>query len=51
MTSQANREVVVSLKTNMGTADSRVRGFIRMNPTEFNSFKIDEDPQEFIDEV
>lgn len=33
------------------TLASRVRDFMRMNPPEFNSSKVNEDPQEFIDEV
>ncbi|KAH0746323.1 hypothetical protein KY285_007980 [Solanum tuberosum] len=33
------------------TPASRVRDFVRMNPPEFYGSKLDEDPQEFIDEV
>ncbi|KAH0669077.1 hypothetical protein KY289_023570 [Solanum tuberosum] len=33
------------------TPASRVRDFVRMNPPEFYRSKLDEDPQEFIDEV
>lgn len=32
-------------------SSSRVRNFTRMNPLEFYGSKVDEDPQEFIDEV
>ena len=33
------------------TPASTVRDFMRMNPLDFNGSKVDEDPQEFIDEV
>ncbi|KAH0728122.1 hypothetical protein KY284_003987 [Solanum tuberosum] len=33
------------------TSASRVRDFVRMNPSEFYGSKLDEDPQKFIDEV
>lgn len=33
------------------TPGSRVRDFMRMNPPKFYGSKVDEDPQEFIDEV
>ncbi|KAH0776721.1 hypothetical protein KY290_008132 [Solanum tuberosum] len=51
MTTQANREIVVSMNPNMGTAASRVREFTRMNRPKFHGSKVEEDPQEFIDEV
>ncbi|WMV50320.1 hypothetical protein MTR67_043705, partial [Solanum verrucosum] len=33
------------------TVGERVRDFMRMNPLVFHGSKVDEDPQEFIDEV
>ncbi|WMV58293.1 hypothetical protein MTR67_051678 [Solanum verrucosum] len=36
---------------NVGTTTSSVRGFTRMNPLEFYGSKVEEDTQEFIDEV
>ncbi|WMV24009.1 hypothetical protein MTR67_017394 [Solanum verrucosum] len=50
MTTQENREVVSPMNPNVGTTATRVRGFTRMNPLEFLKSKVEEDPQEFIDE-
>ncbi|WMV14018.1 hypothetical protein MTR67_007403 [Solanum verrucosum] len=51
MTTQDNREVEVPMNTNVVTTTSRARDFTRINPLEFYDSTIEEDPQEFIDEV
>ncbi|WMV50003.1 hypothetical protein MTR67_043388 [Solanum verrucosum] len=51
ITAQNIRDVVVPVNSNMGTSVSRVRDFIRMNPPKIYGSKVEEDPQEFIDEV
>jgi len=40
MTTQANREVVVPVNPYVGTTVSRVRGFTRINLSEFNGYMV-----------
>ncbi|XP_049391772.1 uncharacterized protein LOC125856302 [Solanum stenotomum] len=51
MTVQANREVIAPVNLILGTTSTRIREFRRMYPLEFHGSKVDEGPQEFIDEV
>ena len=39
------------VNTIMGITTTRVRDFIWMDPPEFDGSKVEEDPQEFIDDV
>ncbi|WMV18812.1 hypothetical protein MTR67_012197, partial [Solanum verrucosum] len=48
---QANRDVVVPVNPNVGTLTTKARDFTRMIPSEFHGSKVEEEPQEFIDEV
>ena len=50
MTTQQNREISVAVNPNVGTTTSRVRDFTRMYPCEFYGYKVEKDPQVFIDE-
>ena len=51
MTAQANREIVPRPHQQVPTMASCLRDFTRMNPPTFYRSKVDEYPQEFIDEV
>ena len=51
MRSQPNREVVPRPHQQVTTMDSHLRDFTRMNPPTFYGSKVDEDLQEFINEV
>lgn len=50
-TGQVNQQVVEPVNLNGGTISSQVRGFTRINPPEFHSFKFEEDRQEFLDYI
>ena len=51
MTAQTNREVVLCPHQQVTTITSCLRDFTQMNPPSFYGFKVNEDAQEFIDEV
>ena len=51
MTFEANRVVVPHPNEQVATMASRLRDFARMNHPTFYGSKVEEDPQEFIDEV
>ena len=51
MTAQANRDVAPPPHQQFTTMASHRRDFTRMNLPTFNVSKLDEDPQEFFDEV
>ena len=50
MTAQANRNVAPHHHQQVTTMASLLRNFTRMNPPIFYGTKVDEDPQEFLDE-
>ncbi|WMV33476.1 hypothetical protein MTR67_026861 [Solanum verrucosum] len=50
MTAQANRETNALVNPKVGMTTTRLRDFTRMNPLEFHGSKVDDHPQEFIDE-
>ena len=47
----ANWEVVPQAHQQVSTMTSHLRDFTRMNPTTSYGFKVEEEPQEFIDEI
>ena len=51
MTAQADLEVVPCPHQQVTTMASRLRDFTRINPPTFHESKVDEDPQEFINEI
>ena len=51
MKTQANREIVPWPNQQVGTIASLLRDFTRMNPHTLYGSKVEEDPQEFIDEI
>ncbi|TMX03215.1 hypothetical protein EJD97_017548, partial [Solanum chilense] len=51
MMTQANQEMVPRGFKNVSPMASRLREFTRVNPPTFCGSKVEEDPQEFIDEV
>ena len=51
MTSQANRDISPCPHQQVTTMAFRLRDFTRMNPPTLYGSKVDEDPQEFINEV
>ncbi|WMV37764.1 hypothetical protein MTR67_031149 [Solanum verrucosum] len=51
MKAQDNRVDNALMIPNVGTTAARIRNFIRLNPPEFHGSMVDEDPEEFIDEL
>ena len=48
---QANRELEDPSNPIGGMDASRLKEFLRMNPLEFHGYKVEKDPNEFIEEV
>ena len=51
MPAQDDWKVVRQAHQQIATMASPLRDFTRMNPPTFYGFKVEEDPQEFIDEI
>ena len=51
MTGHANREVVPQANQHVGTMASHLRDLTLMSPPNFYGSKVDEDPEELIDEI
>ncbi|KAK4724018.1 hypothetical protein R3W88_026797 [Solanum pinnatisectum] len=51
ITTHANREVGPQVNPNVSTMSSKLRDFTRMNPPMFFGSNVNEDPQEFVEEV
>lgn len=50
MMAQSNREVAFIVNQNTSAMAFQLRDFTRMNPPVFIFYKVDEDPQDFLDE-
>ena len=46
-----NDQVYAHVNENGGSASTRVRDFVRMNPPEFLGSQANQDPQNFLDEI
>uniref|UniRef100_M1DEW7 Gag-pol polyprotein n=1 Tax=Solanum tuberosum TaxID=4113 RepID=M1DEW7_SOLTU len=51
MTTQVNQQVVAPAPSETYTTAVRIRDFARMNPQEFHRSKLEEDPQEFLNDI
>ena len=51
LTAQSNREVVATENPIGGMGAQKIRELLRINPPEFSAYKVEEDPNRFINEV